>query len=116
MPHAKIAVDEFPWLVPAWPTVAAGELHHGILITGPAGIAKREFAVSLSQAILCAAPVDFRPCNNCRNCKLFAAITHPDFHLLTTDADVLVRKLLLELPFLRPTFIARIRRKDGCRR
>ncbi|MDA8021808.1 MAG: hypothetical protein MPK05_02315, partial [Gammaproteobacteria bacterium] len=59
---------------------------------------------SLCQLLLCENPVEKTaaeksgenpaekssakiPCNQCRNCKLFRAGTHPDFHMLTTELE-----------------------------
>ncbi|MDD9875576.1 MAG: hypothetical protein OXU22_08605 [Gammaproteobacteria bacterium] len=84
------ALTAWPWAQPAWERTLAslGALHHGLLITGPPGIAKREFALALSQTLLCADPASGRgACGRCRNCKLFNAATHPDFHVLTTERE-----------------------------
>ena len=84
---------EFPWTRDAWTRATAdpNSLHHGLLITGAPGAAKREFAFSLCQLLLCENPAEKSsakiPCNQCRNCKLFRAGTHPDFHMLTTELE-----------------------------
>ena len=89
-------IDQYPWMQSAWERTAGAvvgdidTLHHGLLISGIPGIAKREFAVALSQLLLCAEPVaeNFpRPCGQCQNCILFVAGTHPDFHVLTTELE-----------------------------
>ena len=102
---AEIPADipgEFPWTRDAWTRATAdpNSLHHGLLITGAPGAAKREFAFSLCQLLLCENPIEKTaaeksgektaakiPCNQCRNCKLFRAGTHPDFHMLTTELE-----------------------------
>ncbi|MGI9310264.1 MAG: DNA polymerase III subunit delta' C-terminal domain-containing protein [bacterium] len=82
-------IAALPWTLPAWQRVAGGldALHHGLLITGASGVAKREFAIALGQLLLCAEPSAQRACGRCRNCALFVAGTHPDFHLLTTELE-----------------------------
>ena len=90
-------IGQYPWMQSAWQRTAGAALgdintlHHGLLISGIPGIAKREFAVALSQLLLCAEPVlaeNFpRPCGQCQNCDLFCAGTHPDFHVLTTELE-----------------------------
>ncbi len=106
---AEIPADipgEFPWTRDAWTRATAdpNSLHHGLLLTGAPGAAKREFAFSLCQLLLCENPIEKTaaeksgenpaekssakiPCNQCRNCKLFRAGTHPDFHMLTTELE-----------------------------
>ena len=95
-------MTNWPWAQPAWERTAGAldTLHHGLLITGVPGIAKREFAIALSQLLLCDSSADNgqgrdsppsphppSPCGQCRNCTLFRAGTHPDFHLLTTELE-----------------------------
>lgn len=87
------SLSEYPWLQPDWERVSGdpNELHHGLLITGVPGIAKREFAMTLAQGLLCDGNSEngrtARPCGKCRNCQLFTAATHPDFHVLTTEQE-----------------------------
>ena len=79
-----------PWTQSAWDLTAGAPdtLHHALLITGEPGVAKREFAVALGQWLLCADPTaDRRPCGQCRDCTLFNAGTHPDFHVLATELE-----------------------------
>ncbi len=88
--NANIDIAQFPWTQSAWERTAStlDTLHHGLLITGVAGIAKREFAVALGQLLLCESPTAQRQsCGQCRNCALFNAGTHPDFHVLTTETE-----------------------------
>ena len=79
-----------PWTQPAWARVSEHpqRLHHGLLITGVPGVAKREFAMALGQLLLCDGGTGGgRPCGGCRNCTLFQAGTHPDFHVLATELE-----------------------------
>lgn len=82
-------LQNFPWLAAAWQRLTAelDKLHHGLLLTGVDGVAKREFAVALSQRLLCQSAASAEPCGACRQCKLFNAHTHPDFHVLTTEQE-----------------------------
>lgn len=83
-------VDNWPWIQPVWERTASDldTLHHGLLVSGVEGIAKREFAIALSQTLLCDnAGNAGRPCGDCQNCTLFTAGTHPDFHVLTTELE-----------------------------
>jgi len=82
----------WPWSEAAWQRTigALDTLHHGLLITGQPGIAKREFGLALAHALLCETPGANGAngaCGACHNCTLFAAATHPDFHVLTTERE-----------------------------
>lgn len=81
--------EEFSWTREAWTRIsgALDSLHHGLLISGIPGIAKREFAFALAQLLLCARGEGGVACGKCRNCVLFSGGTHPDFHVLTTELE-----------------------------
>ncbi|ANB18284.1 DNA polymerase III subunit delta' [Dokdonella koreensis] len=71
-----------PWLDAAWQrlrgALAAGRLHHALLIAGPAGLGKRALAEALVAVALCEQPGAAGACGRCRACQLMAAGTHPD--------------------------------------
>jgi DNA polymerase-3 subunit delta' len=72
-----------PWNLSAWANLDArrrrGALPHAILLAGPAGLGKREFADAFAQALLCNSPRDDgHACGTCRACGFFTAGTHPD--------------------------------------
>ncbi len=71
---------------------------HAYLFHGPDGVGKETFATGLAELILCADPIDQdcsggdeddiglarlrRGCGECEDCRLVAAGTHPDLHLI----------------------------------
>ena len=72
----------------------AGQLPHALMLTGPAGLGKLQFARQLAQTLLCdtnrqvaSAQSINPPCGQCNGCHLMAAGTHPDFKLLVPEAD-----------------------------
>lgn len=72
-----------PWNGEAWSSLnerrRRGALPHAILLAGPAGLGKREFAAAFAAAMLCQTPRDDgHACGVCRACKFVAAGTHPD--------------------------------------
>lgn len=63
-----------------------GSLPHAILLMGPEGIGRENFAESLAQWLLCLNRQD-EPCGECKSCFLFEAGHHPDYHLLDIEQD-----------------------------
>jgi DNA polymerase-3 subunit delta' len=71
---------------------------HGLLFVGPEGVGRRTTGVALAATLLCGQPrrqpnagrlADLaadaplrRPCGQCADCRMMAAGTHPDFHLV----------------------------------
>lgn len=75
-----------PWQALQWSNLQArrdrGALPHALLLTGPEGLGKREFARAFACGLLCAQPVGGHACGHCRSCLLLAAGTHPDWLVL----------------------------------
>lgn len=74
-----------PWNQAQWRRLAGrwDNLAHALLLAGPAGLGKQQFALSLAQALLCGQPREGgEACGACKSCHLFVAGGHPDFHLL----------------------------------
>jgi DNA polymerase-3 subunit delta' len=72
-----------PWHRPHWQNlierVRAGRLPHALLLSGPVGLGKNQFAVQWAQTILCeTGVVQGHACGQCRSCLLYAADSHPD--------------------------------------
>lgn len=62
-------------------------LPHALLFAGPKGVGKNAFAAALAQQLFCASPLaDGKPCGHCQGCRLFAAGTHPDLHVVQPEA------------------------------
>lgn len=78
----------FPWQQQRWQQLMAqrASLPHALLLTGEAGIGKRQFAEYLAQYLLCeTADKTDRPCGHCAACTWFMEGNHPDFRLLSLD-------------------------------
>lgn len=71
-----------PWHREAWQRLGRRRerdaVPHALLLAGPAGLGKRDFAHRLERLLLCAEPVDGEACGQCRACRLLEAGTHPD--------------------------------------
>lgn len=65
--------------------LASGRTHHAYLFEGPGGVGKELAARALAACLLCEqegrAPAA-EACGDCTACRLFAAGTHPDLHLI----------------------------------
>ncbi len=79
----------FPWQAQQWQQIMQRtSLPHALLLRGRAGIGKHDFAVDLSQSLLCSKPQQTRACGACPSCVWFAEGGHPDFRLISPeDAD-----------------------------
>lgn len=62
-------------------------LSHALLFAGPAGVGKKSLATWLAQLLLCSEGMAASiPCGACHGCRLFAAGSHPDIHVVLPDA------------------------------
>ena len=66
----------------------AGRLHHGLLLTGPAGIGKHVLARELAKTILCKNNSTTGACEQCQACLLYEAGSHPDMAELVSDKQL----------------------------
>jgi DNA polymerase-3 subunit delta' len=78
--------------------VTTDRLPHAYLFHGPDGVGKETLALALAQLLLCGAPTEIEVdvarrasvgverlrvgCGRCEDCRLVAARTHPDLHLI----------------------------------
>lgn len=79
-----------PWQQGLWERLmqrrAEGTYPHALLLCGPVGVGKRQFAERLAAALVCEAPqLDKQPCGQCHACNLSIAGTHPDIHWLEPE-------------------------------
>lgn len=81
----------YPWQQAPWQSmqqrIAAGRLPHALLLSGPAGLGKLEFARLLARSLLCEQTEQGLPCGSCRGCQLLAAGTHPDFQAVQPEEE-----------------------------
>lgn len=79
----------YPWLTDSYRRLSEqfqqGLLHHGLLLSGPAGMGKKRLAITLAQRIFCTSPQQGAGCNQCKNCHLFLASHHPDYYLVACE-------------------------------
>lgn len=80
----------YTWNESRWSQISArmlsGNLPHALLITGPRGLGKANFAEDLTQALLCQQRDDSGyACQRCKSCLLIEAGSHPDIHRIKPD-------------------------------
>lgn len=78
----------YPWQNDVWHHLMADKkrLPHALLLRGQSGIGKLDFAISLSQALLCEhANSQSQACGKCPSCGWFEQDNHPDFRLLSPE-------------------------------
>lgn len=81
-----------PWQKSCWGIIErarrADRLPHALLVTGPAGVGKRQFVALLAHSLLCSgSPEHGFACGSCRECELLAAGTHPDYIEIAPDPE-----------------------------
>ena len=79
----------YPWqhdLWQRWIELRARQ-PHALLLKGPQGVGKLDFALNIARSLLCERPlVSGLACQNCPSCHWFQQETHPDFRLIQPDA------------------------------
>lgn len=83
-------VDSLPWQEAQWNVIqrrrAADRLPHALLLTGPEGVGKVQFAERLVRALLCTQPrAGGDACGHCAACQLCQAGTHPDLRRVAPE-------------------------------
>lgn len=80
----------YPWQTEAWRhwLKLRERLPHALLLKGPQGTGKLDFAMNLARSLLCERPQngDGLACGECASCHWFEQETHPDFRLIQPDA------------------------------
>lgn len=59
---------------------------HALLVHGPSGTGKAEFARALAAGVLCEAPRSGLACGECPSCHWFSQGNHPDFREIVPEA------------------------------
>ncbi|HEC13293.1 MAG TPA: DNA polymerase III subunit delta' [Acidiferrobacteraceae bacterium] len=79
-----------PWNQDRWQVLTARpeQLSHGLLFAGPQGLGKRAFVHEFTSWLLCLNPTTGKQaCGQCSSCRHWEAGSHPDLHVLQSEAD-----------------------------
>src|SRR5207249_8963612 len=86
--RAGLPVNPFPWHRAALVELMArrDRLPHALLVHGPAGIGKTQFARAFAAAALCESPREGLACGTCASCRWFSQGNHPDYREIVPEA------------------------------
>ncbi len=73
--------------------LAAGQLPHALLLSGPEHTGTSALALALARLLLCGAPAEGRNCGRCHGCALSAAGSHGDLRWLGPAEDSRVLRI-----------------------
>ncbi len=81
-----------PWLEKYWQQVLSlkeqARLPHALMLRGADGLGIGQLASVIGTSLLCKEPTtEGFNCGHCSDCRLVAAGTHPDYHLVTVAED-----------------------------
>lgn len=62
-------------------------LPHAMLLAGPEGLGKSDFAQGLARLLLCESPVARAACGACQACRWIAGDNHPDLRQIKAELD-----------------------------
>ena len=87
-----VAEQLLPWQQTQWNRLNIarehGRLPHALLLTGPAGLGKLEFARLLGNSLVCESPgIQNMPCGVCKQCRLALAESHPDIKNVNPEEE-----------------------------
>ena len=90
----------YPWQQGSWDRVLnqahERKIPHAFLLNGIEGIGKRQFAETLVSLLLCERAIregESFACGTCKQCRLIASETHPDYKYITPEEGSSVLKV-----------------------
>lgn len=87
-----MTISIYPWQVTQWQHLLKRkhkqQLSHALLLAGPQGVGKLDFALNFAKLLLCETDSDTdTTCNSCMACKLLQANAHPDLLLIVNAKE-----------------------------
>lgn len=74
-------------------SIADKKFPHAVIFSGVEGIGKKKVAEICASSILCEENSGGEPCGVCPSCRLMAAGSHPDFHLVAPEETKTTRNI-----------------------
>ena len=85
------ATEIFPWQEKTWrlflQCYQQQKLPHAVLLQTATGLGALSLAEQMAKLVLCQGASETTVCGACNSCKLFNAVTHPDYLLLQTETE-----------------------------
>ena len=82
---------DIPWHAPQrrqWQQQSCmDKIPHAVLLTGPAGLGKHQFAHYMAQTLVCTAMAEQTPCGECRACSQVQTASHPDVQVIQPEEN-----------------------------
>lgn len=69
--------------------VLQGRIGQGLIMAGPRGVGKHQFAIALAQAVNCLNPVEGDGCDECIPCRRIARSEHADVRTIVPEKQVI---------------------------
>jgi DNA polymerase III subunit delta' len=66
-------------------SIQKGRVSHAYLFEGSRGTGKKEVSLLFAKSLFCINRVDYKPCNECSNCRRISSGNHPDIHIIEPD-------------------------------
>lgn len=86
----------YPWQRQQWQHLLSlkikQQMPHALLLVGYRGLGKLSFAQNLAKTLLCTQGQS-ESCNICRDCYLYEVASHPDYNLLSPQAEATAIKI-----------------------
>ncbi|WP_027410113.1 DNA polymerase III subunit delta' [Anoxybacillus tepidamans] len=68
-------------------SIEKGRVAHAYLFEGQRGTGKKEVSVLFAKSLFCFNRVEYKPCNECINCRRIDSRNHPDVHWIEPDGQ-----------------------------
>lgn len=77
-----------------------GRIAHAYIFSGPKGTGKQEIGYLFAKSLFCEQPIDdYKPCEECSNCKRINNYNHPDVHVIEPDGNSIKKEQIKSLQY-----------------
>ncbi|MCZ0756756.1 DNA polymerase III subunit delta' [Anoxybacillus sp. J5B_2022] len=68
-------------------SIKKGRVAHAYLFEGQRGTGKKDVSLLFAKSLFCLNRLDYKPCDECRNCRRIESRNHPDVHWIDPDGQ-----------------------------